>query len=575
MLGIDRVRGERGLAALLPSARRRPPALLLAAGLLLAVACYLAGLDGPIVPGIGDESLYVQIARLTAASGRWLPLRAAGGILDTKPPLLFWTGIAATGGGRHFELWRLRLPVVGLTFATAALVGWLAARISRDRAAGALAALAFLGFHSTIQHGRPFLTNAGETLFLFAPLALALPRRRLGPGTAVAVGLSLALAALFKSFFLVLPGTVGLWAALARRDRHAPDAVRRRHLPVLAGAAAIGLAGFALWPLLDPRPDLILSQFVVGENAGKFSPGRFLGGLVSGPYPLWRIWLGDLANAGLWAPPVVALGVDAWRRRRDLSDEEGALWAYVLAFLAIYSLPTQRQENYLLPTCAAVAVLLALRWSALGDGWFRLPLALLGVAALAVPVLLHLMDAAPGGPSHPRWVGPAAAALGIASLVGAVRAGAGRALFPAAAVAVLGVITGVLAPFNARFPAAVAAPLAGRVVLAPDRFREAQELERFRLPGAELVSYRCTGTGAIACPPPPPAGAPALAQLDVGQPAPPGWVEVAELPALKSRHTPAQIAAIVGGDLGLLLSRLVLLRPAAGGGPVAPPPQAP
>ena len=40
---------------------------------------------------------------------------------NTKPPALFWQGVVMTDWGRHWELWRVRLPVALYTLATAAL----------------------------------------------------------------------------------------------------------------------------------------------------------------------------------------------------------------------------------------------------------------------------------------------------------------------------------------------------------------------------------------------------------------------------------------------------------------------
>ncbi len=530
------------------------------AALLLALAAYLYGLDAPDIPGIGDEPLYLQIARVTAATGRWLPLTAERGILDTKPPLLFWTGMAATAGGTEWSLWRLRLPVVGLTFLTAALVGWLAARLARQARTGWLAALLFLGFRATIQHGRPFLTNAGETLFLFAPLLLVIAWRRTGPALTLACGLLLGAAALVKSFFLVVPGTVALALFLARRDGR--SSLWRRHAPFLVGAAALGLGVFALWPLLDPRPDLIVSQFLLREHAAKFAPGRLLAGLHSGPWPLWRIWLGPLLNAGLLAPPLLGLLLDAWRRRRDLPDEEAALWWWIAGFLIVYSLPTQRQENYLLPAGAALAALLALRWEALAAWWLRAPLLLLGLAGLALPVVLVAVGRAAGGPLHSGWLAAGSLALGGAALLGAWSAAWSRRLLPLLAVLALPLATGFMAPFNRPLPAVAALRLAGATVDAPDRFAEDQELLRFRLPGAALRRYECPRGPGPCRPPPPGQAAAALAWLELGAPPPPGWSVVAEVPHLKMRHDAGQVARLLGGELGLLLERLALLQPA-------------
>src|SRR5512137_2113520 len=235
-----------------------PCAFALAA--VVAVGAYTYGLDSINAPTIGDEPLYIQITRVTAASGRWLPLLSESGITDTKPPLLFWQGILSTRWGANWDLWHLRLPVVATSLLTALVAGLLAARIG-GRAAGLRAGLVFLGFLSTIQHGRPFLTNAGETLFLFLPLLLVHRRERTGPLLAILCGLSFGAAVLFKAFFLVFPGVFSLTLVLLARDGWEVRAFLRRRLGFLAVASIVGLAAFGLWPMLDPRPDQVWSQF--------------------------------------------------------------------------------------------------------------------------------------------------------------------------------------------------------------------------------------------------------------------------------------------------------------------------
>ena len=67
------------------------------AALLLAVFVYFYGLNGLHIPRNGDENVYAHIARLTAQSGEWLPLQSElDHMRNTKPPLLFWQGIAST-----------------------------------------------------------------------------------------------------------------------------------------------------------------------------------------------------------------------------------------------------------------------------------------------------------------------------------------------------------------------------------------------------------------------------------------------------------------------------------------------
>jgi hypothetical protein len=55
-----------------------------------------------------------------------------------------------------------------------------------------------------------------------------------------------------------------------------------------------------------------------------------------------------------------------------------------------------------------------------------------------------------------------------------------------------------------------------------------------------------------------------LAFLELDDPAPAGYPISAELPHLKARHSPAEVARLMGGDIRLLLERLVLLRAAGG-----------
>ncbi|HVP67127.1 MAG TPA: phospholipid carrier-dependent glycosyltransferase [Anaeromyxobacteraceae bacterium] len=554
-------RAAGGESAPASAGARTWPDLVLAA--CVATFSYLYGLGSIFAPAIGDEPLYLQIARMTARSGRLLPLLAESGINDTKPPLLFWQGILASGFGASWELWRLRLPVVALSFCTAALAGLTAARISRRTSAAPVAALAFLGFLSTIQHGRPFLTNAGETLFLFLPLAIVAMRDRTGPALGALCGLSLGAATLYKSFFMVVPGTFALALVLWQREGRDLRSFLRRRGAFLAVAATVGLAVFGLWPALDPRRDVIWSQFVVGENAGKFQVSTFLSGLVRGDYPIWEIWLGDLKNAGLYAPLVLALVWDLWKRRRSIPAPEAELWMYLLAFLLVYSLPTQRQANYILPTTAALAVLLALRWDELPAIVFRLTLGALALAGTLLPLFERVVERR----LETRLFGPAAVALPLAvaalALAGALSRRFARRVFPYAALLTLAAGSSFLAPFSRPFPESALAEVRGRPVLMPNTFQESQERFRFLVPGAEVRPYPCMMAPAPCGAPAPRSGAYAAIYRDPGEPLPPGYEAVAALPHLKGRHSAQQIREMLGGRLDLLVQWFVLARPAS------------
>src|ERR1700675_2017611 len=144
--------------------------LWLALALAITLLSYLYPLDGRNILKSPDEGFYVQIARMTAEQGKLLPLVCERGLCNDKPPLLFWQGIASTSWARHWSLWALRLPSVLYTAATALLVALLAGRLAGDGRTAWLAALLFTAALSTVQHGRPFLTNPPETFWLFAPV---------------------------------------------------------------------------------------------------------------------------------------------------------------------------------------------------------------------------------------------------------------------------------------------------------------------------------------------------------------------------------------------------------------------
>ncbi len=287
--------------------------LLYGAAMLLAVFVYFFGLDSQHIPKNGDENVYAHITRLTAASGHWLPLQSElDGMRNTKPPALFWQGIASTGHGQNWTLWDLRYPNVMYTLLTAAMVFLLGWKCARSLPGGFVAALTYLAFFSTYRYGRPFLTNAPETFWLFLPFFLLLYRKetafasnRLPLLLGVAIGIGL----LYKSFALLLPVGLGLsWWYLHQRDYRLGDFIRQDVWKLLV-VALISLALFGLWFLLDPDPAAVWQEFVMKENAGKFDPAgaSYLSKLLWGSSSVWTMILGLPLNAGLLALPVAAL----------------------------------------------------------------------------------------------------------------------------------------------------------------------------------------------------------------------------------------------------------------------------
>ncbi|MFO0424163.1 MAG: ArnT family glycosyltransferase [Planctomycetia bacterium] len=521
--------------------------------IVLAVATYLVGLSSLRMPTNGDEMIYAQITRATAASGEWLPLRSEmPDMVNTKPPLLFWQGILTTDWARRWSLVALRWPSVAWTFATALLAGLIAWRATGgDAAKGVLAAAIYLAFLSTYRYGRPFLTNPPETFWVFFCFFLMLwwrPRSIQSQFVVpTIIGLVVGMALLTKSFAQLLPIGAGLAAWHLHEQRGDWRRFLVRSLPGLAWTASLSLAIFALWFLLDPDPRAIWQEFVVHENLGKMKAGRpsYLSALLWGKTSLWVYSLTWFANAGLLALPLLGTLIRGWQHRREASDEERLLWLFVGAYFVVFLMPTQRSGRYLHEAMPAIAVLMALHWHRL------LPsaLATTAIGAAAVMGLIAwlswmLVRELGGGFGMDHWaILAGSSALAIAPLFN--RRWLAALAVPAALAALLslGSFLRVFDPPRGAFPAEAVAAARGRVVWAPENFRAGEEMYRFVLPGATIRGYPLSAGGPAADE----TGSDDLAVVvrDLDAPAPPG--AIGSRIDLKGRHTVAQVLAMLRG----------------------------
>jgi len=467
---------------------------------VLAVFTYFYGLGGRHIPSNGDEFPYTHITRLTAASGELLPLQSRlDHMRNTKPPLLFWQGIASTHGGKQWTRWNLRYPSVIYTLLTALLVYLLARKLSGRWETGALAALGYFAFYNTYRYGRPFLTDPAEVFWLFVPCFAVLYWRpaafesRFGAplllGAAIGVGL------LYKSFALLLPLGLALsWWYLDYRDYRLPIFLRR-DVAKLAIIAAVSLGMFSLWFWLDPDPRAVWREFVVGENVGKMgAAGGYLSKLLWGGSSVWSLAFALLLNAGLLAFPIAALIYLAYRRRHQLSAGEKLLWIWVITLFVVFSLPTQRSGRYLLPAMPALAVLCALSW----DRISRLALgASVVVAGVLVAVLawlsLSLQREISGVPLYPAGYWVLLVCTGALALVSLVVPRLTRPTVSVVAILFLLSLGAFLGPFDGplgAYDAAAQQYASGKEVWVPCNFRAKEEGHRFLLPGAQIHSYR-------------------------------------------------------------------------------------
>jgi 4-amino-4-deoxy-L-arabinose transferase-like glycosyltransferase len=465
---------------------------------VLAVFTYFYGLDSAHIPKNGDEYPYEHITRLTAARGHWLPLQAElPEMRNTKPPLLFWQGIVSTGWGSNWTLWHLRWPSVIYTLLTAGLALLLGWKLSGQLETGLLAMMTFLAFFSTYRYGRPFLTDSPSTFWLFVPCFAVLWRPAIIDSRLTApllLGLATGIGLLYKSFALLLP--VGLclaWWQLRQR-RYVVRTFLARDAGKLVIVAVVALAMFSLWFVLDPNPLAILNEFVLKENAGKFgAPGDYLKNFFWGRSSIWRLVVSYPVNAGVLMFPVIALFAVTFKRRTELNDGETLLWMWVVTLLIVFSLPSQRDERYLLPAMPALAVLCALNWQRIGEGVFTASLVATGVAALLLAYLsLRLEQAVPAVRLFPAAYWALLVAAVIVVVVSLLLPRLARPCVNVAILLALASFAGFLRPFDGApgtYSADVQNLVKGRTVWVPINFAAKEEGHRFLLPGADVRGY--------------------------------------------------------------------------------------
>ena len=477
---------------------------------------YLFQLGGDHIPRNGDELVYAHIARLTAESGHWLPLVSSYDFMrNTKPPLLFWQAIVAGGWGDHWTLFNLRLPSMVYLWATALMVGLLARKVvmgstaqSKNQATtvGAIAAIVFLSFFSTYRYGRPYLTSAPETFWLFgvffaiawSPAKLLASRWKFPLVAGVAIGIG----CLYKSFAMVAP--VGLGLALCYQTiaaRKAPWQIFRQGVVgdgfKVAGICALALAVFGLWFALDPLPGEVWREFVVGENAGKFkSSDSYFKLALSSSGGVLVILTGYFVNAGLLLPLTVGAAWTAWRSYRSgssISDAEKVMWLWLLALAIVFMLPSQRSARYLIPAMPAVAVLVALYWQRMGRSWFVITLVFcilgaLGMGLIAMGAVRAMQDSSVYSPLF--WLLLVLIVLGGGA--GMFKKQWARATVAATGFAVLFLLAWTTAPLNGemgRYKPSTVALLQGQSVSVPNNFNGQFERYQFIMPGVKVVAY--------------------------------------------------------------------------------------
>ena len=480
--------------------------------LLLGVFTYLYGLDSRFAPKNGDEYPYMHIVRMTAEAGHWLPLQSEmEGIKNTKPPLIFWQGIASTHWGNEWSLINLRWPSIVYTGLTAFFLFLAVRRFSGKTQTGLLAGLVWLSFFATYRYGRPFLTDPPEVFWLSLPFLAFLYWGKCAFESKIFfpifAGVCFGLALFAKSFAYIVPASFALGLYYWRWRQWSIPKVLVHDLYKVFLIAVLAIGVFALWFGLDPYPEAVWREFVLGENAGKFAArnSNYLFDLIRGGDSIWLLLLTTLANAGLFTFVLISTLLQCWREHRFLNFEESLLLILVAAFFIVFSFPSQRSGRYLLPVMPALAALIALHWDRLPLWGFRIALLLqLLVLSALLWIAMNLQisgfmgETASWTYSYCHWIGMAAS-LAIV-LVGLFRCNHTKTLALAACFLTYCALTSSLAPLEGqlgRYSEASILQVQGKDVWIPCDYRAKDEEYRLLLPGAKLHGYLAKDAGDV------------------------------------------------------------------------------
>lgn len=285
-----------------------------------------------------------------------------------KPPgvvwvnLLAWTGLrpGEAEAGPHDLLYRARLASVAMGLL---LVGGVygVGRQLGDRRTAVVAALAAGTMLFTQKQAR----YASYDIYMAAWLAVAMgaaPLRSLfhvcesRPMRPVLVRWMIAGAALGAAWMCKGPLALAVFAVAVLAVAGAAGGLRQRcpwkhaiaGLLLAAAVAAFVAAPWYAWA--QARHDL--AEAILREAAHvsqRYSPPWFYLGLLGLVFP-WTVWL----VGGLFLPWMRLRGA---RRRQAL-----AAWWWFVALFVLFTLPSARQQRYILPIVPAAAVLIAQLW---------------------------------------------------------------------------------------------------------------------------------------------------------------------------------------------------------------------
>lgn len=510
-----------------------------AALVVLFMMVYAFGLHHRVIPSNGDEWVYAHITRLTALSWQEskaiLPLQSAmPDMRNTKPPLLFWQGLVSTNGGTWWSPLALRLPTVFYTLGIGALMLLLLQRLSRLHASsltaqeknqplmqmgatGLLAVAIYLAYFSTYRYGRPFLTDAPKTfwLLLSAVMMLGYPDRYASFIWRTLIGIALGLGLAYKSPALLVPMliTFAWWRWREINETWLPKKLTIKilfsangilEMARLGQIVAVALGIFSLWFIVDPDPQSVWREFVMGENIGKFDPhGKsYIENFLVGGQSVFALMMAFILNTGLLLPPCIALIYVMFRRRRSTIlnapialRSQVALLVMIGVFLLVFSLPSQRSGRYLLDVMPLVAILMSLYWQAIPRWTFCLSLMLVAILTIILHAVTMQLGMILDATNDFAWAqGLSIFIYGLIAIGMMVKTWTRVATLIAIAFFYVLMSLAIL-PINDRFGVfsdEVIYRVGTTTVAVPCTFRASDEGYRFVLPSADIVGVQDT-----------------------------------------------------------------------------------
>jgi uncharacterized membrane protein len=315
-------------------------------------------------------------------------------------------------------------------------------------------------------------------------------------------GLGLGFGLAYKSFALIAPAAAAWWLALLLSAPQVNLRVVLHTTLRVSFSAALALGVFALWFVLDPDPAAVWQEFVVAENAGKFTDEHnyWREALFGGGSSIWAQLLAYAVNAGLLAFVVIGLAwaglkkIRATGLRASLAAPHVALLlAWVAVWLAVFTLPSQRSARYVIPAMPAVAILIALNWHRIARHWFMPTLllaAFIGLVLGRIAWVGHGLGLFSTGEFSAVWI---ALGLGAVTLVACLaKPDWSRSGAVLASLLVYAAFNLTVAPLDGplgRYAAEVSAALPPQARIAvPNSFNGQFERFQFLLPGQHVFA---------------------------------------------------------------------------------------